>query len=139
MTIYEHEPQYYETDQMGIIHHSNYIRWFESARIQAMKEVGIDYAKCEEMGFMSPVMEVTCTYKSMVRFGDAVQVYAMLREYNGIKFRIEYIVRDKTTGEIRTTGESKHCFCDKKTGKPISIKREYPELHERFLQALDEE
>ena len=39
MTVYEHEAQYYETDQMGIIHHSNYLRWFESARIQFLKEI----------------------------------------------------------------------------------------------------
>lgn len=138
MTVYEHEAQYYETDQMGIIHHSNYIRWFESARIQAMKEVGIDYARCEEMGFISPVMEVSCTYKSMVRFGDTVLVYARLVEYTGVKFFIEYEVRDKATGEVRTLGKSKHCFTDK-AGRPISLKRSYPELHERFLLALEKE
>lgn len=136
MTVYEHEAQYYETDQMGIIHHSNYIRWFESARIQAMKEVGIDYAKCEEMGFISPVMEVTCTYKSMVHFGDVVLVYARLVEYSGVKFYIEYEVRNKETGELCTTGKSKHCFADK-NGRPISLKRSYPKLHERFLMALE--
>lgn len=137
MTIYEHEAQYYETDQMGIIHHSNYIRWFESARIQVMKEVGIDYAECEKIGFISPVMEVNCTYKSMVHFGDTVLVYARLVEYTGVKFYLEYEVRDKETGELRTFGSSKHCFADKE-GRPISLKRSYPELHERFLHALDQ-
>ena len=43
MTAYEHQAQYYETDQMGIIHHSNYIRWMESARIWWMQQAGIDY------------------------------------------------------------------------------------------------
>ena len=41
MKGYEHQAQYYETDQMGIIHHSNYIRWFESARIWYMNEIGV--------------------------------------------------------------------------------------------------
>ena len=136
MTIYEHEAQYYETDQMGIIHHSNYIRWFESARVHALKEIGIDYAKCEEMGIISPVLQVSCTYKSMVHFGDTVNVYVYLVKYTGVKFEVEYEVRDKETGELRTTGTSKHCFIDKK-GTPISLKKVQPELHERFLQAVD--
>ena len=48
--IYTHQAQYYETDQMGIIHHSNYIRWFEEARIWYMHQVGADYREMEEMG-----------------------------------------------------------------------------------------
>lgn len=137
MTVYEQEAQYYETDQMGIIHHSNYLRWFESARIRFLKEIGIDYRQCEEMGIISPVMEVTCTYKSMVRFGDVVEIYTRFQDYTGVKFYVTYEVRDKATGELRTTGRSKHCFTDK-TGRPISLKRVNPELHERLLKALEE-
>lgn len=136
MIIYEHEAQYYETDQMGIIHHSNYLRWFESARIQYLKEIGINYGKCEEMGFVSPVMEVSCTYKSMVRFGDTVQIYTRFRDYTGVKFYVTYEVRDKMTGELRTIGKSKHCFTDK-AGKPIALQKLYPEIHEQFLRAVD--
>ena len=134
---YYRKAQYHETDQMGIIHHSNYLRWFESARIQFLKEIGIDYRKCEEMGIISPVMEVTCTYKSMVHFEDVVQVYTRFTDYTGVKFYVTYEVRDKKTGELRTTGKSKHCFTDR-NGKPISLKRMYPELHERLVQAMDE-
>lgn len=138
MVVYQHEAQYYETDQMGIIHHSNYLRWFESARIQFLKEIGIDYKKCEEMGIISPVMEVTCTYKSMVHFEDVVEVYTRFQDYTGVKFFVTYEVRDKKTGELRTTGKSKHCFVDK-NGKPISLKRVNPELHERLLAAVEQE
>ncbi len=138
MTVYEHEAQYYETDQMGIIHHSNYLRWFESARIQFLKEIGIDYRKCEEMGIISPVMEVTCTYKSMVHFEDVVEVYTRFEGYTGVKFYVTYEVRDKATGELRTTGRSKHCFTNK-AGQPISLKRVNPELHERLLAATEEQ
>lgn len=138
MIVYEHEAQYFETDQMGIIHHSNYLRWFESARIQYLKEIGIDYGKCEEMGFVSPVMEVNCTYKSMVRFGDTVQVFTRFQGYTGIKFFVDYEVRDKATGELRTIGRSKHCFTDK-AGKPIALQKTYPAIHEQFLQAVEKE
>ena len=55
---YEHHAKYYETDQMGIIHHSNYIRWMEEARIAYMDELGFPYKKVEEAGIISPVLSV---------------------------------------------------------------------------------
>ena len=55
---YIHQAQYYETDQMGIIHHSNYIRWMEEARIAYMDELGFPYKKVEEAGIISPVLSV---------------------------------------------------------------------------------
>ncbi len=79
MKGYEHQAQYYETDQMGIIHHSNYIRWFESARIWYMNEIGVDYAGMEKEGIISPVLEVHCTYKSMVHFGDVVEIFPKVK------------------------------------------------------------
>ena len=57
---YEHRTQYYETDQMGIIHHSNYIRWFEEARTDLMRQMGIGYDEMEGQGIISPVLSVTC-------------------------------------------------------------------------------
>ena len=60
MSLYQHEVQYYETDRMGITHHSNYIRWMEEARVTFLKEIGWDYAKLEEMGIISPVIDVQC-------------------------------------------------------------------------------
>lgn len=64
ITPYEREAHYYETDQMAIIHHSNYIRWFEEARTDYM-EKWFSYEYLEEEGVMIPVLEVGCTYKSM--------------------------------------------------------------------------
>ena len=62
---YEHTAQYYETDQMGIIHHSNYIRWMEEARMDLMDQMGFSYKAMEEMEIISPVLSVNCEYKSI--------------------------------------------------------------------------
>ena len=62
--VYEHKVQYYETDQMGIVHHSNYIRWFEEARVDVLDQIGIGYKKMEEAGVISPVLEVHAAYKT---------------------------------------------------------------------------
>lgn len=132
MRGYELCAQYYETDQMGIIHHSNYIRWFESARIWYMNQVGVDYRQMEEMGILSPVLEVSCIYKSMVHFGDVVEVVPRIEKYNGIRMELSYEIVDRQTGEVRTTGRSSHCFLDRK-GRPCSLKKVCPKFHEAFL------
>ena len=131
MDSYEHQAQYYETDQMGIIHHSNYVRWMESARIWWMYQSGIDYRKMEEMGIISPVLEISCEYKSMVHFGDTVLIALEIEKYNGVKLELSYQITDKESGQLRMMGKSKHCFLDR-SGKIISLKKSYPEYDRIF-------
>lgn len=135
---YIHQAQYYETDQMGIIHHSNYIRWMEEARIAYMDELGFPYRKVEESGIMSPVLSVQCDYKSMTRFGDRVAVEVRLASFKGVKYSISYVMRDEETGEVRAVGSSSHCYL-RKDGRPANIKKELPELYEKIKAALGEE
>lgn len=136
MQKYEYQAQYYETDQMGIIHHSNYIRWFESARIWYMNQIGVDYADMEKMGIISPVLEVHCVYKSMVHFGDVVEIIPKIEKYNGVKLELSYIVRDKETQEIRTYGDSKHCFLDRE-GRPLALKKAASAFDAAFRAAAE--
>ncbi|MDD4541620.1 MAG: acyl-CoA thioesterase [Eubacteriales bacterium] len=132
MYTFEHQAQYYETDQMGIIHHSNYIRWFESARIGFMDYMGVSYVSMEEAGIASPVLNVSCEYKTMTRFGDTVLVIPKIKEYNGIIMELSYEVIDKYTEEVRALGSSKHCFLNSK-GRPISLERDSKEFHQAFI------
>ena len=135
---YEHHVKYYETDQMGIVHHSNYLRWMEEARMDYMAQIGLDYKQMEEMEIISPVLEVHCQYKSMVHFSDTVVIETKITHYNGIKMSVAYRMTDKATGELRTVASSEHCFLNR-SGKPLSLKRSYPELDTRFFQMMDEE
>lgn len=131
-----HKAQYYETDQMGIIHHSNYIRWFEEARISLLEAIGYPYDRMEAEGILSPVLEVSCQYRSMVHFGDTVEITASVKSFNGIKLAIQYEVHDKSTGKLRTTGESSHCFLDKE-GNLLSLKRSHPDIYQVLKQCND--
>lgn len=126
---YRRTANYYETDQMGIIHHSNYIRWFEEARIDMLGQIGLGYAQMEEEGVLIPVLSVDCRYKQAVHFDDTVDIYVRLLEFDGITMRIGYEVREVTTGRLCTTGESRHCFFDKNL-KLLRIKRQYPRIYE---------
>lgn len=70
---YRRKVHYYETDQMGIVHHSNYIRWFEEARIDLMDRMGLGYAQMEAEGILSPVLSVQADYLRMVYFITIMQ------------------------------------------------------------------
>ena len=120
---------------MGIIHQSNYIRGFEEARTDRMRQMGIGYEEMEEQGIISPVLSVTCEYKSMSHFGDTVLIIPILKFYNGIRMTIEYSVTDKDTGELRCVGETRHCFLTR-DGKPVSLKKSYLEMDRMFQKAL---
>ena len=131
MRFMEHKTQYYETDQMGIIHHSNYIRWFEEARVHMMEQLGMGYDAMEEAGVISPVISIHCEYKSMTRFGETVRIITNLKEYNGIKMTIEYTVLDCRTGQVRLCGREPPLLPDQRR-KAGFLKRNYIEMDKAF-------
>lgn len=134
MEVCKHLVQYYETDKMGCVHHSNYIRWMEEARVFFLSEINLPYDKLEEMGIISPVVTVEFNYKYPAKFNDLVYIKLKLTQYNGIKMIFDYEMVS-TNGTIYGTGHSKHCFIDE-TGKPISLKITYPSIHEEFLKRI---
>ncbi|MBQ3509117.1 MAG: acyl-CoA thioesterase [Peptococcaceae bacterium] len=134
---YKHKVQYYETDQMGMVHHSNYIRWFEEARVDYLDAIGLPYKQMEEEGIGSPVLEMHCQYKSKVTFGETVTIRVRMKSYTGLRFSVVYEVIGED-GKLRCTGESGHCFMTM-AGRPLSIKKAKPEWHELLLQHAGEE
>lgn len=131
MTVWEHYVQYYETDQMGIVHHSNYIRWMEEARTDLLAKMGLPYKKIEERGIIVPVLFVQCRYHSMVHYEDRVLITPKITKFNGTRLEFFYEMRDKETGVLRTSGQSGHCFMDT-AGSLISLKKSYPDIYELF-------
>ena len=137
LPVYEHIVQYYETDRMQVVHHSNYIRWFEEARVYIFEQIGLSYKAMEEIGLVSPVVSVEAEFKSMTAFYDTVVIEVRFTKYTGVRLNIEYEVKDKTTGALRCTGRSSHCFIGS-DGKVISIKRSYPEYDAILSQYMEE-
>ena len=133
MSIYKHTIQYYETDKMGITHHSNYIRFMEEARIHFLKEAGWPYDKLEEEGVISPVVGVTCDYKKTTTFPDELEIVVAVLEVSPVKFRLEYTMT--VSEKIVCTATSTHCLLSK-DGRPISISKQYPEFYEMLAQAV---
>lgn len=139
MEHWTHKVQYYETDQMQIVHHSNYIKWFEEARNYLLEVIGFSYQEMEDTGIVIPVLSVQADYKSMVRFGESVEIEAKVTTFTGVKLIVSYEVRDVETKEVRTIGETTHAFLDSDTYRPISLKRKHKDLYQLFDDMLEKE
>ena len=135
--VYERKANYYETDQMSIVHHSNYIRWFEEARLYFMDEADLPYKQMEDDGILIPVLSVSAEYKVSVKYDQKVLIYVWLSKFNGIRMQCGYRVVDKETGTLCATGESQHCFVDRNF-KPVSLKKSYPGYYEHIKAVTGE-
>ena len=138
MKYYERNINYYETDQMGFVHHSNYFRFFEEARVSFMDQIGYPYARLEEMGIMSPVLSISCKYLRAVRFGDRIRIGVRLIKMNRVKCSFSYEITDAETGEIRARGTSEHGYIGRDE-KPLIISKEHPEYYAAFMAELEPE
>ena len=134
--IYERKINYYETDRMGVVHHSNYIRYLEEARTEWLEVLNMPFDLLEKNEITIPVLGVNCTYKYHVTFGDTILIKTYAKEYTGVRMTIGYEVTDKKNGNIVLTGETKHCFTDRNL-KPINLKNYAPQFHEKFLKLLE--
>ncbi|MCR5798269.1 MAG: acyl-CoA thioesterase [Eubacterium sp.] len=132
MEAYKHKVQYYETDKMGITHHSNYVRWMEEARVYFLEQIGWGYDKMEEEGIGSPVVAVDCKYKKPTTFADEVFIQVKVENCKGVKLKLLYEMTD-AQGEICCIGHSEHCFVGS-DGKFVRFDKEYPEFYEKLLK-----
>jgi len=134
---YERRINYYETDRMGVVHHSNYIRFLEESRCQMLDDSQMPYSAFEEQGVMIPVLGVNCNYKQHVTFDDIIIIKPFIKEFNGVRMTVGYHVINKKTGDLVLTGETKHCFTDK-TLKPIRLQKQIPDFYDKFMKLKEE-
>ena len=129
--IFERKINYYETDKMGIVHHSNYIRFLEEARCKMLDAAGMPYSAFEENGIMIPVLGVECSFKHHVTFDDIILIKPFVEEFNGVRLTMGYTITNKKNNEIVLTAKTKHCFTDTNLA-PIRLQKHLPELYEKF-------
>ncbi len=135
MYSYKHKIKYYETDKMGITHHSNYIRFMEEARTDFLCYHGFDYAKLEEMGIISPVVSVQCKYKATTTYPDEIEIFVTVGEVRAAKIQFDYLMK-KADGTVCIEASSEHCFLTT-DGKIARLKKDFPDFYEA-MQKLAE-
>jgi acyl-CoA thioester hydrolase len=127
MISYKHTVQYYETDKMGIVHHSNYIRWMEEARVFYLKEIGQDYDKLEAAGVVSPVAAVNVKYSVATKFPEDITIETYVEEFNGIRLSFKYVMKN-ASGKTVCKAHSEHCFLNPE-GKVMRVEKDLPGLY----------
>ncbi len=135
MYKYIRKVQYYETDKMGITHHSNYIKWMEEARTAFLDSIGLPFKAIEEKGIVSPVTAVNVEYKKTSTYDDEINVEVSISKFNGVKLDVRYIMVNAGNGQTVAEAYSSHCFI--KNGKICSLKREEPQMYQRLCDATE--
>lgn len=124
--------RYYETDQMGIVHHSNYVRYFECGRTDMLKKLGLPIEKIEEAGVMLPVVSVVCRYKVPARLGDTLRVVSVIEKLPMAKLVIRNEIYNPA-GMLVCEGEVVLGFIDSATRRPVRCPKVLIEIFEKHF------
>ena len=135
MVCYKRAVFYYETDQMGVVHHSNYIRWLEEARSDFLRVIGLPYEVMEAAGVLSPVLALDVRYLHAARFGQTVRVYPRMRDYTGVRFSFAYQIYNENN-LLLLEGTTKHAFVSS-AFKPLSLRKVSPEMDALLRQYIE--
>lgn len=112
------EIRYAETDQMQIVHHSNYAIYFEQAVVDWLRKQGMHYDKLEKEGVMLPLINLEVKYKKPTVFGDKILVKTFLTEMPNVKISFDYYIYNEKN-ELITQGKTIHAFVSSKTRQPM--------------------
>jgi acyl-CoA thioester hydrolase len=116
--------RYSETDQMGMVHHSNHLIWFEAGRVELCRQLGFEYKQMEiEDDSFIVVAEVSCRYKRPARFDDILTIRARVTQSQRRTIRFGYEIFSEAN-ELIATGETLHVICDR-FGRPKSLPEKY--------------
>lgn len=126
--------RYYETDQMGIIHHSNYYRYFEVARTDYLKTIiGMTYKDVEELGVRMPLTDTQCKYKIPALYDDELTITTIVREMSVVRIIFDYVITRERDGALIAEGQTGHAFTNVEN-RPVNLKKLRPELFEKLYK-----
>lgn len=137
MNKYIHKVQYYETDKMGVTHHSNYLRWMEESRVDYLAKIGLPFSQMEARGIVSPVVSLDIKYKSPCTFEDEIEIETTVKNYTGIRLMFSYVMKKIATGETVVEANSTHCFIV--DGRVVAMNKAFPDIHEAFTKEYDKD
>ncbi|MDD7699243.1 MAG: thioesterase family protein [Spirochaetia bacterium] len=136
MNVYTHRVNYYETDKMGITHHSNYIRFMEEARVDFLSQIGFPFDKIEEEGIISPVIRVEYSYRKTTTFADVISIKVEVDKLSPVKLCLKYELT--CNGEVCGIGKSEHCFLNQE-GRPVIVEKEKPEFFNALKNSMEKQ
>ena len=127
--------RYAETDQMGIVHHSNYPIWFETGRTEYFRKIGISYSEIERRGYLLPLTEVSVTFKSPARYEDDILVVTRITSMTCVRLEFEYQIINNMTNQLYAKGKTSHAWTDKQF-KPLDFLKAQPEIFDILKKSM---
>lgn len=117
--VYTHRVRYRECDPMSYVYHAHYVDYFEAARTEALRDMGIAYKTLEDEGIIMPVTELDVKYRRPARYDDVLEVVARFAEPPRVRVPIDYLVRRAGDDETLATGRVTLCFFDVARQRPV--------------------
>ncbi|MBO5829992.1 MAG: acyl-CoA thioesterase [Alistipes sp.] len=133
MMSFEHKlrVEYHHTDQMGIVHHSNYIKFFEAARTEWLRAAGLSYAEMERRGVMMPIVDVAVKYRMPAYYDELISVRVFVDEMPMARMTFRYEIRGEDGRDI-ASGTTTLGFIDSQTRRPQRVPQWLMEVLERM-------
>ncbi len=119
--------KYSDTDQMGIVHHSNYLKYFENARIAWLRHLGVSYKKIEQDGILMPVVSSSLQFIIPLYFDDKITIEIILIKVPKATLSFKYKIKNQIN-QLVCIGETKLAFLNSKTMKPVRVPKNIYDL-----------
>lgn len=127
-----HRVKFFDTDTMGVVHHSNYIRWFETGRVEFLRELGLTLTEFMDDGILFPIVEVAAKFHAPAKFDDELEIVTTAETLTRAKMKFNYVIRRRGEEKILAEGTSTNVFtCD---GKICRLPEKFFTRLERGLQ-----
>jgi len=119
--------RYSETDRMGYVYYARYLKYFEVARTEMIRSIGISYRKMEEQGYMLPVIDARLAYHAPVQYDDLITITVFVFQHPGVKLKTFYKVTVEDRPSPAVTGQVTLCFMNARTRKPCRAPNDFTE------------
>ena len=110
---------------MGVVHHANYIRWFETGRVEFLRSIGITLTDMMSDGILFPLTEIKAKFLHSASFDEDLELETIPVELTKVKMEFKYKLRRQSDGEILVKGYSQNVFTDATTGKISRLPEKY--------------
>ena len=131
---YQHRVRYRECDPMGVVYHAHYLDYFEAARTEALRDMGIVYKSLEDQGIQMPTIDLAVQYKKPALYDDLLEIRVMLKEKPRMRIRIDYEVRRTGEDPILTTGHVTLCFIDTNRKRPVPAPDAFSAMYDAYAR-----
>lgn len=134
--ITEYHVNFFDTDAMAVVHHANYIRWFEIGRVEYLRSIGVTLGEMMDDGYVFPITDIKAKYVSPGYFDDVLLIETTATALSKAKMAFDYRVLRKSTGELLVTGHSQNVYTRRDTGHITRLPEKYYNI---FKAAMEKE